>query len=173
MTHTAGLTYGCMFNHPVDAMYRSAGFEWDTPRASTCRLLQLVLAQIPLSCQPGTQWNYSARPTYWAASSKSRRPDLEDVFARRLRSLGMKETTFFVEGESAERLAVCTARPRHLSGDSGQRHGRGCLQAPERPLGGSGLVSSAGGLSPVHPDAGSSRRARMASESSARDRCPT
>ena len=31
MTHTAGLTYGWMFNHPVDAMYRSAGFEWDPP----------------------------------------------------------------------------------------------------------------------------------------------
>ena len=31
MTHTAGLTYGWMFNHPVDAIYRSAGFEVEPP----------------------------------------------------------------------------------------------------------------------------------------------
>ena len=26
--HTAGLTYGFMYNHPVDELYRRAGFEW-------------------------------------------------------------------------------------------------------------------------------------------------
>ncbi|TMD94955.1 MAG: beta-lactamase family protein, partial [Chloroflexi bacterium] len=28
LTHTAGLTYGFHHAHPVDAMYRAAGFEW-------------------------------------------------------------------------------------------------------------------------------------------------
>jgi CubicO group peptidase (beta-lactamase class C family) len=32
LTHTAGLTYGFHHAHPVDAMYRAAGFEWGTPR---------------------------------------------------------------------------------------------------------------------------------------------
>ena len=31
LTHTAGLTYGFHRAHPVDAMYRAAGFEWGTP----------------------------------------------------------------------------------------------------------------------------------------------
>ena len=30
-THTAGLTYGFMYSHSVDQMYRNAGFEWGTP----------------------------------------------------------------------------------------------------------------------------------------------
>src|SRR5947208_9292004 len=31
LTHTAGLTYGFHHAHPVDAMYRAAGFEWGSP----------------------------------------------------------------------------------------------------------------------------------------------
>ena len=30
-THTSGLTYGFMQAHPVDALYRAAGFEWGVP----------------------------------------------------------------------------------------------------------------------------------------------
>ena len=30
-THTSGLTYGFMQSHPVDALYRKAGFEWGVP----------------------------------------------------------------------------------------------------------------------------------------------
>ena len=30
--HTSGLTYGFMFAHPVDELYRRAGFEWGMPR---------------------------------------------------------------------------------------------------------------------------------------------
>ena len=33
LTHTAGLTYGFHYTHPVDALYRAAGFEWGTRRA--------------------------------------------------------------------------------------------------------------------------------------------
>ena len=31
LTHTAGLTYGFHRVHPVDALYRAAGFEWSAP----------------------------------------------------------------------------------------------------------------------------------------------
>ena len=31
LTHTSGLTYGFHYAHPVDAMYRAAGFEWGSP----------------------------------------------------------------------------------------------------------------------------------------------
>ena len=35
LTHTAGLTYGFHHVHPVDALYRSAGFEFGPPRDVT------------------------------------------------------------------------------------------------------------------------------------------
>ena len=34
LTHTAGLTYGFHHAHPVDAMYRAAGFEWGQPEGA-------------------------------------------------------------------------------------------------------------------------------------------
>src|SRR5512132_3106372 len=39
LTHTAGLTYGFHHAHPVDAMYRAAGFDWvppDGPDLAAC-----------------------------------------------------------------------------------------------------------------------------------------
>jgi CubicO group peptidase (beta-lactamase class C family) len=62
MTHTAGLTYGWMFNHPVDAIYRAAGFGWGTPHNLDLADCCSRLARLPL------RW----RPTCLAASSKSR-----------------------------------------------------------------------------------------------------
>ena len=59
MTHTAGLTYGWMFNHPVDAIYRSAGFEWGTPSGMDLAGCCERWSRLPLLCQPGTEWNYS------------------------------------------------------------------------------------------------------------------
>ena len=35
LTHTSGLTYGFHRTHPVDAMYRAAGFDLDNPPAIT------------------------------------------------------------------------------------------------------------------------------------------
>src|SRR5258706_13410563 len=31
LTHTSGLSYGFHYAHPVDAMYRNAGYEWGSP----------------------------------------------------------------------------------------------------------------------------------------------
>src|SRR5436853_401075 len=35
LTHTAGLTYGFHHVHPVDAIYRAAGYEWGAPKGWT------------------------------------------------------------------------------------------------------------------------------------------
>src|SRR5436853_5590085 len=35
LTHTSGLTYGFHRVHPVDAMYRAAGYEWGAPKGWT------------------------------------------------------------------------------------------------------------------------------------------
>jgi len=58
MTHTAGLTYGFMHTNVVDEAYRENGIEF--PGAGG-ELVQWIdrLAELPLICQPGSQWNYS------------------------------------------------------------------------------------------------------------------
>jgi len=59
LTHTAGLTYGFQRVHPVDAMYRAAGFEWGTPRGVDLAQACDLWAGFPLLFQPGTEWAYS------------------------------------------------------------------------------------------------------------------
>jgi CubicO group peptidase (beta-lactamase class C family) len=58
LTHTSGLTYGFQYAHPVDAMYRSAGFEWgNPPGVDLAGCCELWAAQ-PLLFEPGSEWNY-------------------------------------------------------------------------------------------------------------------
>ncbi len=69
MTHTAGLTYGWMFNHPVDAMYRSAGFEWEhAVRARPRRLAASDWRGCRCVVSPAAEWNYSVATDVSAAS---------------------------------------------------------------------------------------------------------
>jgi CubicO group peptidase (beta-lactamase class C family) len=146
MTHTAGLTYGWMFNHPVDAMYRSAGFQWDAPSgldlADCCRRL----AQIPLRCQPGTEWNYSmATDVLGRVVEVAAGRSLEEFLAERvLGPLGMKDTSFYVEGEEAENLAVLYMPDLFTGRATRAPHmGESVLSPPRAPSGGGGLVSTA------------------------------
>jgi CubicO group peptidase (beta-lactamase class C family) len=146
MTHTSGLTYGWMHNHPVDAMYRAASFEWDTPPDIDLAGCCSRLARLPLRCQPGTEWNYSVATDVLGrvvevASGKS----LEQFLADRLLGpLEMNETSFYVEGEGAERLAVLYC-PDIVTGRAtrASHMGEVALRRPSAPLGGSGLVSTA------------------------------
>jgi CubicO group peptidase (beta-lactamase class C family) len=146
MTHTAGLTYGWMFKHPVDTMYRSAGFNWETPPgldlAGCCR----QLARIPLRCQPGTEWTYSvATDVLGRVIEVAAGQPLDEFFSERvLRPLGMTETSFYLEGEQAERLAVLYSPDLFTARATRATHmGEVALRRPIAPLGGTGLVSTA------------------------------
>ena len=46
--HTSGLTYGFMYAHPVDELYRKAGFEWGMPRDLD---LEAVVDQMGCVCR--------------------------------------------------------------------------------------------------------------------------
>ena len=59
LTHTAGLTYGFHHAHPVDAMYRAAGFEWVAPEGRDLAECCDAWAGLPLLFEPGSEWNYS------------------------------------------------------------------------------------------------------------------
>ena len=58
MTHTSGLTYGFMQTNVVDQAYRHRGIEFPGAAGSLADWVA-QLAEIPLICQPGAQWNYS------------------------------------------------------------------------------------------------------------------
>ena len=58
LTHTSGLTYGFHYAHPVDAMYRAAGFEWGGPKGADLEACCDLWAALPLVFQPGSEWNY-------------------------------------------------------------------------------------------------------------------
>ena len=45
--------------HPVDALYRAAGFEWGMPPDIDLAGVCDRYARLPLLFQPGTEWNYS------------------------------------------------------------------------------------------------------------------
>src|SRR5579875_3895870 len=59
LTHTSGLTYGFHHVHPVDTMYRTAGFEWGAPPGLDLAGCCDAWAALPLLFQPGAEWNYS------------------------------------------------------------------------------------------------------------------
>jgi CubicO group peptidase (beta-lactamase class C family) len=145
LTHTSGLTYGFHRVHPVDASYRAAGFELDTPSGVSLAEACDIWAGIPLLFQPGTEWNYSAATDVLGrvvevVSGQS----LEEFFqARILGPLGMTETRFCVTGGDTARLAAL-----YTPGPDGRAArldalGAAALQPPSMLSGGAGLVSTA------------------------------
>src|SRR5690349_7102403 len=108
LTHTAGLTYGFHRVHPVDALYRAAGFEWGTPSGMDLAQACDVWAGLPLLFQPGAEWNYSvATDVLGRVVEVASGQSLDEFFASRIFGpLGMDETGFAVSDAQRERLAA-------------------------------------------------------------------
>ncbi len=146
-THTSGLTYGFMQAHPVDALYRQAGFEWAVPDGLDLAGMCDRLAGLPLLFQPGREWNYgmSTDVLGMVVEAAAGMPFAEFVQRRVLDPLGMNETTWFVGPERAERLAALYV-PTPGTGAIMRYDGMGAaaLEEPPATLGGGGLCSTAG-----------------------------
>jgi CubicO group peptidase (beta-lactamase class C family) len=144
LTHTAGLSYGFHRVHPVDAMYRAAGFEWATPPGVDLAQACDIWAGIPLLFQPGAEWNYSAATDVLGrvievVSGQS----LDEFLAERiLRPLGLTDTAFWADGDATRLAALYRPGP---DGTAVRLDALDAL-ARERPAmlsGGAGLVSTA------------------------------
>lgn len=146
MSHTAGLTYGFMYSHPVDEMYRKAGFEWgvpDTDLAGLCR----QIAALPLLFQPGSEWNYSMAIDVLGRVIEVISGQPLDQFLREriFQPLGMVDTAFHVPADHTDRLAALYgAHPTTGLATRLDAAGAGALQPPAAFLGGGGLVSTIG-----------------------------
>lgn len=146
LTHTAGLTYGFHHAHPVDAMYRSAGFEVGAPRGLDLAACCDEYARLPLLFQPGTEWNYSvATDVLGRVIEVVSGQALDEFFQERiLGPLGMTDTAFWVDEPDAHRLAALYAPETHSRrAVPHTRMGKAALRKPDCLSGGGGLVSTA------------------------------
>lgn len=150
LTHTSGLTYGLReahpVVHPVDALYRRAGFDPPGPPdgmdlAAACD----EWAKLPLLFEPGREWRYSyATDVLGRVVEVASGQSLDDFFQSRIfEPLGMIDTGFWVDPERAGRLAALYApgpadRRAVLSPDTGL-----VLERPAFLSGGAGLIGTA------------------------------
>ncbi len=108
LTHTAGLTYGFHHAHPVDAMYRAAGYEWGVPPGVDLAGAVEAFASMPLLFQPGAEWNYSvATDVLGRLVEVCAGMPLDRVFAEWICTpLAMRDTAFEVPSADHGRLAA-------------------------------------------------------------------
>jgi CubicO group peptidase (beta-lactamase class C family) len=142
LTHTAGLTYGFHHAHPIDELYRAAGFEWGVPEGLDLAGCVQAWARMPLVHTPGTEWNYSHATDVLGRLVEVVSGRSLDVFLDEeiLGPLGMTATAFAADDPS--RTAALYAR---VADGSRVRApgGDAFLEPPTWLSGGGGLVSTA------------------------------
>ena len=140
LTHTSGLTYGFMNQHPVDALYRRADLQ-------SGNLQQMVdkLAKLPLKFSPGTRWNYGLSTDVCGhLVERFSGQALDEFVAERIAGpLGMTDSGFHVRPGSEARFANCY---QHVAPDSYRLQDEAAksryLQRPSFLSGGGGMVGS-------------------------------
>jgi CubicO group peptidase (beta-lactamase class C family) len=144
LTHTAGLTYGFHHAHPVDELYRAAGFEWVAPEGRDLAECCELWAGLPLLFEPGSEWNYSVASDVLGRVVEVVSGQPLDVFLaeRIFGPLGMADTGFWVEEAAHGELAAL-----YSAGPEGpvrnDQLGARALRRPACLSGGGGLVSTA------------------------------
>jgi CubicO group peptidase (beta-lactamase class C family) len=145
LTHTAGLTYGFHYTHPVDQLYRNAGFEWGSPADLDLAGVCDRFAELPLVHQPGSSWNYSvATDVLGRVVEVVSGLPLDEFFRTRIfEPLGMTDTAFWADEARAERLAALYVPEPGTRRATPTPMGRAATREPLYLSGGGGLVSTA------------------------------
>jgi CubicO group peptidase (beta-lactamase class C family) len=146
LTHTAGLTYGFHHSHPVDRLYREAGFEWSSPPGLDLAGACDAWAGMPLLFQPGTEWNYSvATDVLGRVVEVASGMSLDRFFAERiLAPLGMHDTSFALrDGDEGRIAALYSPDPETGRAKRNEVLGQAAFAPPEFLSGGGGLLSTA------------------------------
>lgn len=147
LTHTAGLSYGFMHAHPVDAMYRAAGYEWAWPEGTDIEGACKHWAAMPLMFQPGSEWNYSiATDVLGRVIEVASGQSLDAFFKEHIFDpLGMTDTAFYADEQAVKRMAALYVADPENQGKPKRFDVMGdmALSAPSLLSGGGGLVSTA------------------------------
>lgn len=145
LTHTSGLTYGFHHAHPVDTIYREAGYEWAQPRGVDLAGACDAWAGFPLLFQPGAEWNYGVSTDVLGRLVEviSGMPLDEFLQSQIFDPLGMTDTAFWVDEPDADDLATLYI-PDPVNGRATpyERMGAAALRRPHCLSGGGGLVST-------------------------------
>ncbi len=145
LTHTSGLTYGFHYAHPVDAMYRSAGFEWgNPPGVDLAGCCELWAAQ-PLLFEPGSEWNYGVSTDVLGRLVELiSGQNLESFFRERIFGpLGMVDTSFDSRAAVDRLAAPYVSNPAGSDSPPIRLSGEGSVSPPEMLSGGGGLLGTA------------------------------
>jgi CubicO group peptidase (beta-lactamase class C family) len=154
LTHTAGISYG---TGPAEHAWREAGiFGWYfADRNEPVSAVVARMASLPMAAQPGEQFVYGYNTDILGVIVEKLSGQTLEAFlnARLIQPLGMKDTSFYLPPEKADRLAVVysaeaggiqrAADPGAMrgSGHVGQGHYR---TGPRVAFsGGAGLLSTA------------------------------
>ena len=142
MRHTAGFTYGSFGDTTVDRLYREA----DVLKADSS-LQEMIdkVSKIPLLYQPGEKWVYSIGVDIQGyLIEKLSGQSFPDFLRDRLFTpLGMHDTSFWVEGDKAERLMTTYTHDEDGNLVPSSRPGiDNHFSKPGLFSGGGGLVSS-------------------------------
>ena len=145
MTHTSGLTYSFQCEHPVDALYRRRGIDFNANLGPLANVVEATAAQ-PLVFQPGGRWNYGVSTDVLGRLVEiwSGLP-LDAFLAERIFSpLGMVDTGFHVAEGEGGRFASNYTRSEEggLALVDAARESR-FLKPAATLSGGGGLVSTA------------------------------
>ena len=139
LTHTSGLTYGFMNQHPVDAMYRNRNLT-----EGTTETFVKALGELPLLFSPGDRWSYSVATDVLGRVVEVLSGQTLDVYFRDhiFQPLGMTETAFSVREAAAPRFAA-----NYQRGDEGfdlidAPVDSAYLKPPTYLSGGGGLIST-------------------------------
>jgi CubicO group peptidase (beta-lactamase class C family) len=145
-THTSGLTYGFHHSHPVDTLYREAGFEWGNPPGLDLEGVCDLYASLPLVFQPGSEWNYSVSlDVLGRVIEVLTGMTLDRAFEERLfKPLGMTRTAFQAPEDDLDRLAALyTPAPKTRLARRSDQMGNAITMKPRVLNGGGGLCSTA------------------------------
>jgi CubicO group peptidase (beta-lactamase class C family) len=125
LSHQSGLSYGGglvallgdlkIKLHPAEQAYVERGVNRD--RNETLRTFVEKLARVPLRYDPGERWmySYSTDVCGYLVEALSGKPFDEYLQETIFEPLGMKDTSFFVTPEKAQRLAAGYGRARDKS----------------------------------------------------------
>ena len=145
-THTSGLSYGFHHAHPVDTLYREAGFEWGMPPGKDLEGVCDIYASLPLLFQPGSEWNYSVSlDVLGRVIEVLTGQTLDRAFEERLfEPLGMSRTAFQAPEDDLDRLAALyTPAPGTRLARRNDEMGDAIKKTPRVLNGGGGLCSTA------------------------------
>jgi CubicO group peptidase (beta-lactamase class C family) len=139
LRHTSGIAYDFFGDSLVKREYKKIGVDgWDQTNAEMVQ----KLTKVPLHFQPGSTWDYSLSTDVigHVIERVSGQSLADNMQARILGPLGMKDTAFQVDPAKLARLAESFADDADTKG---QLHWTGARAGRKRLSGGAALVSTA------------------------------